>query len=218
MLKDDYIMNIINQITRLLGKILTDVDDGQYEEAQEMIDESLEEFVGLSSSQLESLSAEAIVYFLSDKEMGGAGEILMVTELMLVEATICDAEEDEVGAYQRRLKVLTIRLYLALGRGLINAQLDQTIDNVVASLSDYELPIETMLTLLHYYEKTTRFDLAQQILDDLMEHYPAHRSEVVEEGLTFYERLMRLSLTELQAGNLTPQQLTEGFDDLWRRQ
>lgn len=218
MLKDDYLMNIINQISRHLGKILFDIDKGKYEEAQETIDASFEEFVGLSSSELEHLSAEAIVHALSDREMGGVGEILMVTELLLLEAKICDLEDDEIGAYERRLKVLTIRLALALGRDLSNAHLDGTVDQVVRQLSEYELPIETMLTLFEYYEKTTRFDLAQKTLNDLIEQYPTNRQEVVEEGLSFYERLLRKSLTELQTGNITREELVTGFDAMWKRQ
>ncbi len=218
MLKDDWLMRIIKQSARMMGNILKNIQSGSLDSAQQQIDEALDEYVGIDSSTAEFMSPPEMMARLGTGEMAGSGKLIFLTDLLRAEAMICDAEEDETGAYNRRIKALDIRLELAVGRDMTNADFDATIDNLIDELDEYELPTPILEKLFGYYEKSQQYDMAADALDDLIEGDHHTSENMVDAGLSFYERLLRKSDTELNVGNFSREEVKTGFDALWKMQ
>lgn len=218
MLKDDWLMRIIKQSARMMGNILAQINTKNLDEAQVEIDAALDQYVGIDSSAAEHMSPEEMMARLGTGEMGGAGKLIFMTDLLQAEAMICSAEGDETGAYNRRVKALAVRLELAVGRDLSNANFDATIDDLIAALEEYVVPTPIVEKLFGYYEKSQQYDLAADTLDDLIDgdHFTAEN--MTDEGLAFYERLLRMTDTELNVGGITRDEVQAGFDALWKMQ
>lgn len=217
MLKDDWLMRIIKQSARMMGNILKNIQEGSLDNAQQQIDEALDEYVGIDSRTAEYMSAPEMIARLGIGEMAGAGKLIFLTDLLHAEAVICDAEDDETGAYNRRIKALDIRLTLAIGREMSSADFDATIDQLINELDEYELPTMLLEKLFSYYEKSQQYRLAIDTLNYLIDgdHYSS--TNMVDDGLAFYERLLRLHDVELRIGSVTHQEVQAQFNKLWKR-
>jgi hypothetical protein len=216
MFKDDYIMRIVNQVGHVLSQIISRLSQGDRVEAEEIIAGAYEEFVGVTAEQVATLSAEELLLQLGRGDMGGLGKLVMLSELLRAEALLFDAQELETEAYERRLKSLALRLELTMGHDLQNAHLDAMIDQLLEELSSYVLPTATVVRVFRYFESSGQFDRAEDVLFELIDEHIAD-DNMVEEGLAFYERLLRKSDSELRAGNLPRAEVEESFDELWER-
>ena len=217
MLKDDWIMKIVAQFGKVYAHILGKVDDGDTQGAQELIGDNLSEYIGLTSPQIETMSEHDLINSIGAGGIEGQGRLIMVTELLRAEGYVRKAENDEEGAVQRWIKVLNIRIHMAIGHDMMNAHLDATVDALIEELKEYQLPTQTVTELFNYYEKTGQFDLAEDTLYELIDNHITNNN-MVEEGLAFYERLLRKSDSELQAGSLPRDEVQAGFDELWERE
>ena len=215
MLKDDWIMKIISQANSIMARILSALTEDTVE-AQKLIDEVFEQFVESTSAEINQLSAENLINQFSGDGSEGIGRLILIADLLRAESAIQNEAGNENEAVGRLLKALDIRLSLAIGHDMINAHLDGNIDQLVDQLQEYELPTHTAQSLFNYYERTTHFDKAEDMLHELIDDHITNEN-MLEEGLAFYERLLRKNDTELKTGNLPRDEAQAGFDELWQR-
>lgn len=213
MLKNDYIMKIVEQAGRVLQQVLRRADENPAAALDE-IDEALQLYTGLSRTDVDALSAEQIAAHLRRAEMGGFGETLMVAELLAAEATLSERGGDDDVAYDQRLKALELHLEITLGHSLTHVPTDSNIETLLTALDAYELPQKVKLRLFAYYEKAGRLALAEDTLFELLEDTGSD-SQLVETGLAFYERLLQKTDYELLSGDLPREEVLAGMEELW---
>lgn len=217
MIKNDYLMRIIEQATAVLGRVLRLLQNDQIEQAETLIGEALGEYTGLTLDELDALPAEQLLARVGHFQQGGLGQQLMLAELLQTRARVALARGDDEMALYAALRALQIRLTLALGHDVSNARLDSAIDDLLRTqLADVRLPTATLAQLFDYYEKTTQFDRAENVLWTLIDDHFTDE-DMVQAGLAFYERLLRKSDSELRTGNLSRAEVEEAFDELWER-
>jgi hypothetical protein len=216
MLKDDYIMRIIEQAAIVLGRVLRMIDERRFDEAEKDIEDALELYAGLDLEAIKRLSAEQLTASLRHREMGGAGELLMLAELIAAEADVVAARGDDDLAYDLRLKALELHLDLVIGHDLTHIPTDASIETLTVRLDDYVLPFSIVYKLFTYREKSGRYDSAEDTLYELLDEYVSEQ-DMAEEGLAFYERLLQKSDYELQSGGLPREEVLNGIEELWTR-
>ncbi len=217
MIKDDWLMNLIEQTAKTVRTIVGYADEGELAAAQASIEETAQEYTGLTWPQITQMPADDLTAYVGRNEQNGIGHLLLLTELLYLAGDIANASDDPTSAYVYHLKALDIRLQMAIGFDLSNAHLDANIHVLANLLSDkYVLPTSTMQALFTYYERTTHFDLAEDVLFELIDEHIT-TEDMVAAGLAFYERLMQHNDTMLATGNFTRAEVDDGFDELWKR-
>ncbi len=218
MIKDDWLIKLIRQMAKVMHDVHDLVSTGNLDEAETMIERMSAEYLGFDWRESETLSADDLIAIVSNNEQAGVGQMLLLADMLRTSGEIELKESgDEELAYPFFLKALQIRLNLALGHDLSNAHLDGNIDElIVGPLSGYVLPTDTTLNLFTYYEKSTQYDKAEEILWELIEDHIT-TDDMNQFGLAFYERLLLLDDTQLNTGNLNRADVDKGFEDLWAR-
>lgn len=219
MFRDDYIMKIVAQATAVVGQIMAGRRAGRPEQAQAALDAALAELVGLSRAQLEETDAATLALLLARHETGGVGRALLAAALLQAQADLdVAADRDAAAVVGLRIKALDLRLHLAQGYQVHNTSLDGAVEQLVAQLDDYHLPGATLLTLYRYYEQTGQYARAEDRLFELLDGGYAFDHDLLDDGLAFYDRLMRKSEAELESGNFSRAEALAGFNELWERQ
>lgn len=214
MLKDDYIMKIVEQSGAVLRRIMRLIEERRTPEAEQEIEEALALYVGLDLDTVNHFSAEQLAVSLRHGEMGGAGEVLILAGLLTAQAEIEARAGGEDAAYAWRLKALELHLDTVLGHDLTHIPTDDAVETLLHLLNDYRLPERIMFKLFTYLEKSGRYDSAEDTLFELIEAYVTQH-DMIEEGLAFYERLLQKSDYDLQAGGLPREEILNSINDLW---
>ncbi|MBX5449871.1 DUF6483 family protein [Thermogemmatispora sp.] len=218
MINRDYILRLIEQLSRAVARVLFLRQNNQYEEALILTDELLRQSLGLSSDFLMAVPEEMLLALVKRIDLLDVEKCLWVALLLKLEGdTYQDLQryQDSFPRYQRSLR-------LFLEAVLLEEQPRQSdffaeIEELLVLLSRYELPAALQTRIMLYYEKTGRYAKAEDTLFSALEA-PDASDEVFEEGLAFYARLRRKSRAELQAGNFSPEEIEEGLVDLQRLQ
>ena len=217
MFKDDYIMKIIRQASMVFHRAIGLVRTDQLDEAEGVIEEASTEYLGMDWQTVEGNSAEMLISLLGNNDQAGLGQLIMLADLLKAQGIIYVEDENEEGVYASFLKALEIRLALTIGHDLSNAHLDATIDELVDEhLGEYVLPTPIVQQLFIYYEKTTQFDKAEDVLWELVDDHITDE-DIVQTGLEYYERLLQKNDTDLATGGITRAEVQSGFDDLWEK-
>jgi hypothetical protein len=214
MLRRDYLVNMIQEMTEVLGKVFQLKQERKFVEALWEVDELYRDQFRLQSTLLRSLSAKDIVeLFRTNGELEG-DKLQSLARLMKEEGSIYKAKGQQDEAVLSWMKAL--HLYLAAGNNLADRHLwhlDNEISELMTELKGYRLSGATDQLLLRYQEAEGRFDQAENILFRLLYEgaIPPH------EGATFYERLLEIDPQVLAQGGLPLDEVKEGQEELVRR-
>ncbi|HVO72871.1 MAG TPA: DUF6483 family protein [Ignavibacteriaceae bacterium] len=159
MIYQDYIMRMIEQLVRVLAKILFNKEMGNYRRAFDEVDSALKEFTGLDYNFITGLSDKDIIALLKiyeDNEITGAK--CLVTGKLFKEAADLKAAEntnlDISSDYQKALS-----LYL---EGILNnknsielfSAFFKDIEEILERIKDDEISPDIKLKLIKFYELT----------------------------------------------------------------
>jgi len=209
MIRRDYIMRMVEQFAKVASRILRLEEDGQFEEALTVIDKSLNDFFGLNSHLVSSLSYKDLLLLL-----GGdlnPTKSLILADFLKEEGGIFDKKDEPDESCKRYLKSLNIFLSILVKDEEIDiGEYLYKIGEIVDKLKKYRLPTETKYKLFHYYEKVGKYSKAEELLFELIEiDHP--ENDIVEEGNSFYKRLMEKDDSELIDGDLPRDEVKEGL-------
>lgn len=217
MINKDYILRLAERIGRTIAILLGLRKYNQYEEALIYIDDLLLKTVGLTSRFIDSLSEEMLLQLLSPLGTLNAESCLWIAAMLKVEGEIYAEQGDENAAYYRYRKALYLYLE-ALQREPIEIDSDFYIDTheLLTKLDDYELPEDLQSKLIHYYERVGTYAQAEDTLFELLEHAESDptRAALIEQGRSFYARLLTKSDADLAHGNFSREEIGEGLDQL----
>jgi len=216
MIRQDYIMRMIEQMVKVLAKILFNKEAGNYNAAVNNIDAAFNSITGLDYNMINDLSANDIISILKMSKDDAAVSIkcIVIAKLLKEKIDIAKLNSDEnsrlVYNYQK-----AISLYL---EGILNKK------NVEIDLSEYyldvkeivkiiedEIPQNTRYRLFKFYELIGEYDKAENELFRLKNlNYP----HIEEEGIIFFRNLEKLSEIDLMKGNLSKEEVARGLADL----
>ncbi len=217
MINKDYILRMAEQVGRCLAIILGLRQANRHEEALLYIDELFLQAVGMTSSFINSVTEEMLLHMLSPLEKLDLNKCLWVAALLKAEGEIYEDQGNEKESYYRYLRSLRLFLEAQLHERTLSAS-DFTVETeeVLQKLQEYELPDTIKSRLFSYYELTSRYAKAEDTLFELLETHHAD-PEILQQGIAFYLRLQVKSDSDLEAGELSRDEVKEGLAELKRK-
>ena len=207
MLTEDYLMRMINLAVAALLRAIGLRKEGQYFDAQQALDQAVEQLTGLRADLLLRLDDRALLDHLLIQGELDRERALLLADLYQEQGKLDQVQGNIARACASRIRALTLYLEVALGdkEGIA---IQEKIDGLIASVQVCQTPFETRFTLYSYYEDTGRYARAEQILASLISDgsYP---EEMRQEYQDFCHRMLKKPSAELARGGLTPDQVNK---------
>ncbi len=211
MITRDYFMRMIHQLAQVIAKVLKINEAKQYDNALEEIQLSSKQLLGMDLRLLTSLSETEFIRLLSLGERFDVEKCVVTAELLRLIGEVREQQADENGSYCSYTTSLSLFLELLFreSEALPKAYFDE-IDVLISKLSTYELSSDLLQKLFRFYGIVGRYDVAENVLFDLVQRDPGFGAE----GVKFYERLRMKSDKELEQGNLPRNEIEAGLAEL----
>jgi tetratricopeptide (TPR) repeat protein len=207
--EDTLLRMLVAAISETVARLALLRTVGNYTQSMEIIDQNLEELLGLKADLIRQLDDKHIVEMLTINDILDYGRLFYVAELFQQEAEIHLAQGDAQPAKISQIRALN--LFLEVGFAVENEFLeaDDQIDELFESLGK-NAPAETLFTLFDYYEQTGEYARAESAIN-LMLQITGNDLEILAVKQSFYERLLAESDEELEAGGLTREQIQSAY-------
>ena len=212
MLKNDYILRLIEQFVRVLERIIGLKERGALHEALEFLQAETRRIIGMDGAMLEMLSPDEIARALASPDR------IYVAARVVEEMRDIHAKDDE-HVRATALGVRAVRLYAKLGgdRGTFLADDSRKhAEGLAEQLATEALTDSERGDLLAAYEALGLYSLAEDTLFDMVEGASDPRTSVAT-GIDFYNRILSLPDAELEAGGLPRSEITDGMAALRNR-
>jgi len=214
MFSEDYLIRMIRQATAVFARIIGLKSAGQYQEALQVIDQTLEQFLGMDSETIRLLDDESLFIILMKNEVLDLEKLGFIADLFKEEGDIQklqDQDNEGINCYTRSLNYyLMISSNSGTSRPI---ELSQKIDELLQKLDGYYFEEKTLLDLFCYYENAREFAKADHILSKLAARNDT-RVNVADEMKSFYQRLIEKSPKELAAGGMSRTQIRNKLKEL----
>jgi hypothetical protein len=154
MLTEDYIMRMINQALAVFLQALGLKKAGQLSEALQALDQAVESLLGLRASLVNQLEDQQLLSLLTFQDKLNVDRLLLLADIFRAEGEVQSLRgqtEQSRFAGQRSL-----RLYLEAAFVIEDnpsLELVQKIEAQRSRFSEPDLPVETRLALLDYYDR-----------------------------------------------------------------
>jgi Family of unknown function (DUF6483) len=219
MINKDYILRMAERFGRYLAIILRLREYNKQEEALLYIDELFLQTTGLTTGFINSASEEMLLNLISPLGVLNVEKCLWMAVLLQQEGDIYVELGKSNESYYRYLKALHLFLEVASGNNDVkDIDITMAIEDILNKLAEYELPLKTKNKIFRYFEKMGSYARAEDVLFEMVEGEEEEKqpggNEIVEQGIAFYNRLLKKSDTDLKAGNLSRQEVEEGLAQL----
>jgi hypothetical protein len=201
MLSDDYILRMIQQGTIVLSRIIGLKKAGDYQEALQEIDQSLEQVLGLNKEIIRNMDDESIYKILTKDEQIDIKRLGIIADLYKEEGDIVSrqGQPESHNYYLRSLNYYLLKYTNEEPSRQMETMIK--INDIIKIIGTKELPSETIFNLFCYYENNKEYENADNMLITLAIR-PEANTYVREETISFYKRLLVLEPNELIAGGL----------------
>lgn len=215
MINKDYILRLAEQFGRELAIIIGLRQRNQFEESLYAIDEMLLRTTGFTSGLINTTSEETLLNLLAPLGKLNVEKCLWIVVLLHEEGESYIALERPDDAYYRYLKSLNLALELLLrGYNVRDIDLLPFAETLLSKLADYEIPMQTREKLSQCYEQAGWYARAEDVLFEMIEDVSVPDDEarrIIIYGKAFYKRLLSKSNADLQAGNLSRDEVQDGL-------
>jgi hypothetical protein len=216
MIRQDYILRMIEQLRRVLASITALKEQRRWQEVTGTLDEQFRQLVGASAAEAVGLSdAELMARLLQGESTQFVRDKTRFLIALFKEAGDAAAAQDHKEE-SRTFYLKGLDLLLGLGSDAETPDFVPGVEIFLSALADDPLPARTQATLMRHYEQTGAFAKAEDVLFDLLETDPESVA-IVNFGIAFYERLRSQSDTALANGNLPRQEVEAGLAELRKR-
>src|SRR5437016_5648984 len=208
MIRRDYLVRMVQELTQALSRILFLKKAQEYVRASQEIENVLTRFWKLTPEQVKTLSVERWIE-LTKKEEGAMGEKLLALadlfreqgELYLLEGNLPE---------NLRTAAISLGLYLEVATSagtIISVGLLDKIEGLTEQTNGIRLPAEVVKRLLSYYVARGLFAKGEDVLFDWLD---TDDPQAPATGLAFYDRLAAKSDRELEQCGLPRREVEEG--------
>jgi hypothetical protein len=214
MFKRDYIMKMIEQFSNVLAKVIGLKSANKIEETQQVLNEALHHFTGLSEATIESLSYKDLINLVSGVKEVNTEKCFILAELLKEKADVYASLDDMDKSFNLYLKSFNIYVEVMLSNNSSHLEPNHsTIDQIINIIKQFQIPYGTQKLLFHYYERILKYDKAEDVLFDLLDQ-GTRENIMLSEGAAFYERLSKKGPEELEKGNLPIDEVLEGMEKI----
>lgn len=191
MLTDDYIIRMINQAIDVLIRVINLKASGEYQQAQQLIEQSLEQLIGLRIDLIQSLDDQNILGTLSMNGIPDANRILLVADLFKEEGDVLASQNmvtSSIRSYQRALYFYLI--YENSTNPTDATILKGNIEFLANALEYINCQLETELMLSDYFERIGYYSKGYKVLEKLSK-VPGFQGEAITQRIDYLERISK---------------------------
>ncbi|MCQ6558826.1 DUF6483 family protein [Paenibacillus mendelii] len=212
MFQRDYFMRMIEQMSVVVGQVMGLRRERKQEEALLVIDELLDREFRLNAKLIRSLSDRDLIAMMTRNGIVETANVYAIARLLKEEGDLHEELQRPESSYPSRLKSLHLFIRLALldAPSVLKTPTEEAFE-LLADLKGYELPAETKQLLLEWHEAERRYDLAENVLYELMEDDVLTKADADD----FYSRLLLLPEESLEAGGLPRDEIIDGRRQLY---
>jgi hypothetical protein len=208
MLTKDYIMRMINTLSKVLAKLLLLKNSKNYNDALNEIEKVTKELFGLDRKFINSLSDSQLLKMISVSETLLAPNCYLLGVLFKEEAEIINLQGDPGKSIEKFERSFSFFVEgLKSSNVLIEEDQFAKIDAVAEILENTSISIETEINFVFYYEFTGKFDKAEDLIYDLIDYDPKY----IKAGIQFCERLLKKEDNELILGRLPREEIANSL-------
>jgi tetratricopeptide (TPR) repeat protein len=211
MINRDYILRMIEQLSRFLQRALMLKEAREFHESVGEIKKAGKMFLGLNPEAMEGLSDRDLVRLWSVGNDLDAEKCALAAQIFRAEGEIYEDqgnEEKAVGSYVKSLSLLVETIVFL--REKIPTELIASVDFLAQRIDVATLPSGLKQKLFRAYVTVGRFAKAEDLLFEIIDE----DTSFVDEGKKFYEQLRMRKDDELERGNLPRQEVEEGMKEL----
>ncbi len=211
MIRRDFVMRTIQQMTQALASVLRLKGHQEYEQALREIGRALREF-GEGDESPDHRRTLNDWLALCRKNPGSAGGVMLAVADVLREQGEIFSLQDKAadGLCARQLAAGLFIEAMLREECFVSGDLVSKVEQLVEQCAASPMPPELLCRLVSYFEVRGDFARAE---DALFEWLDTGDPEAASEGRTFYERLAAMSDDTLVQGGLTRAEIEQGAGD-----
>jgi tetratricopeptide (TPR) repeat protein len=214
MFSEDYVLRIIRQAISVFAKIFGLKSAGQYQEAIQVIDRTLEQLLGMDAEIIDMMDDENLYILLTKNDALDLEELEFIADLFKEKGDIQKQKNrinESVNCYVRSLNYYLVISINVEPSGL--NKLSQKIADLLQKLASFDFEEQTLLNLYSYYEKVKEYAKAEAILNQLASRDQS-KAYISDEIKSFYQRLLEKSEKELADGGVNRAQIQNKLHEL----
>jgi len=219
MLRRDYLLRQIEEFVAVLTKMAGLGKAGQWEEASSAASAQFKALARADVTELLRMSDTELIARLAegDTVYGIQDRISMAVRLFKENGDILKAQGKIEKAQACYLKGLHLLLNsVADDPAAPRPDFLPSIETFLIGLHDSGLNLETNAMLMRHYEQLREYAKAEDALFNILDGEPGN-GELLEFGIGFYQRLLRMDDEALELGNLPRAEVKAGLAELNRR-
>jgi Family of unknown function (DUF6483) len=217
MINKDYILRIAEQLGRELSILVGLRKRNKQEEELIAIDNFFLKYIGMTSRFINSLSDEMLLQTLAPLGKLNIESALWIGSLLHEEGDIYADYGNETESYYRYCKALFLLLEAFYQEHIPDDTIFlATIQDLSDKLSVYQIPMHLQRKVFRYYEQRGMYARAENLLFETLEQTPDE--SLFADGNAFYQRLSLKSEIDLQAGDLSHEEVEESQAQLTQLQ
>lgn len=205
---------MISSLARVLAKVMLHKKAKQYDQAMEELQQAGKQLLGMNLLLLSSLSDEELIALLKLGERFDVEKCLAAAELLREQSEIQGLTGNENESARSAMKSLSLFTELVqYEKEALPQEYFEKIESLIQALSVFELPQSIQQKLFRYYELTGSYAKAEDVLFELVEQ----NASFLQDGIKFYDRLMKKTDDELAKGNLPRGEVKKSANELTKK-
>lgn len=210
---------MIEQLARVLAKVLFNKKQGNTREAADEVESAFKNIIGFDYITISAMSVEDLISLLTFSKESASAKCIIAGKLFkerteIKEITNIDESEITAG-YQKSLNLFI--------EGMLKDEDPSSnefsgyysdIDVVINKLKNKEIPAGLRFRLFKYYGLTGKYAKAE---DELFRLKDLNYDNIQQAGTQFYNGLEKLSEAKLREGNFSKEEVLQGMIEFSKR-
>jgi Family of unknown function (DUF6483) len=214
----DYILRIAQEFGSALAQVLYNRQIKDYAAAHKLIDEQSKQIFGMGIGFMRSVPEETLLSMLTSFDTLDAEKCWLLAILLKAEGDIYEDQDSVSESYYSYRRSLNLFLeVLLLGPANTDKTIVPEVDDLLARLSDYDLPGRSKLLLFRYFDHIHQYTRAENLLIEMLEA-SASNEDILAYGTSFYQHLLKKSDAALSADNFSKEKALKGLSQLEKLQ
>jgi tetratricopeptide (TPR) repeat protein len=214
MFTEDYIMRMINQMVMVLASIIGLRKAGQYQEAHQLVNQSLEQLLGLDAGLIIQMDESSLLKVLTSQGELDKDRLYIIAELYEQEGYIYFDQEKLTSANSDFQRALLFYLEIALDEPSEDyPELPYKIRELDRRLETQALPVDMLFMLFDYYERGEEYGVVERVISRLLDQ-DDNQTEINQSVLAYYKGLLDKKDQDLLAGGVSRTQVKSRITSL----
>jgi hypothetical protein len=215
MIRRDYFLRAVQEMTQTLARVLFLKQREEYAQAMQELGAALRRFRDAPADDAGELSLDAWLELCRKHEDAAAGLLMGLADLLKEQGELFSMQSRSEQVRGARVAALGLFLEALLrGEAFVSKELMFKVEELIAQCASGPMPGSLRVRLVRYYEARGRFGEMENVLFDWRD---SGEPGATEAGAEFYDRLCAKQDAELERGGLPRAEVEQGRRELLKK-